>query len=304
MELISLAHLGMIAAFTSSLTWAVGSTVYARLAAKHSAFAVNFSRAFFALPLFALFEFLTSGIAGGFAHFLEIRVLNLLWFLVSMIASYGLGDLLFYRSTAILGVPGALAVASTFPVYNLILATFFLGEALSPIKVLGVLVTVVGVVGVIVSGRKASQQVVTRAMLIKGVILSLVTGLFWALNALACSRGIVGLTPFVGNTLRMFFAMIVITVLARGGLGRKDRLILPKNELVKNGPILILESFGGSLLFVFGLKYSPLAVGSVLASLAPVLSVPIAWVTGSEKPSFIRFFWVATVVAGVCSLVL
>lgn len=304
MEPISLEHLGMAGAFASSLTWALGSSVYARLALNHSAWGVNFTRALLALPLFAGFEFLTSGWSSALQHFADVQWSNMLWFLLSMICSYGIGDFLFYKCTAILGVPGALAIASTFPIYNLILGVIFLGENLSSLKVIGILVTVIGVVGVIISGKKTQNIEVSKPLLIRGVFLSLLTGMFWAVNAFACARGVVGLTPFVGNTLRMIFALLVISTLAKGWLGKRDRLILPRADLIQKGPIIVLEAFGGSLLFVFGLKYSPLAIGSVLCSLAPVLSVPIAWVSGTEKLSVVRLIWVLLVVAGVSSLVL
>ena len=53
--------LGPLCAFGSSVTWTVGSEGYSRIARRHNAFAVNFARACFALPLFVIAAFAMSG---------------------------------------------------------------------------------------------------------------------------------------------------------------------------------------------------------------------------------------------------
>jgi drug/metabolite transporter (DMT)-like permease len=86
-------------------------------------------------------------------------------------------------------------------------------------------------------------------------------------------------------------------------LGRRiapgQPILLPASALRRAGWIFVLEAYGGSMVFMYGLANSPLVLGSALTSLAPVISVPVALALGLEKPSFLRTFGVATVVAGL-----
>lgn len=62
--------LGTAAALASSVTWALGSVAYSRLAQQYNPQAVNISRALVALPLFVLTTvFAMGGLGGAWASY-------------------------------------------------------------------------------------------------------------------------------------------------------------------------------------------------------------------------------------------
>ncbi|MGZ3708156.1 MAG: DMT family transporter [Bdellovibrionota bacterium] len=292
------ATLGPLCAFLSSCTWAVGSTTYSRLSRDHSAFAVNFMRAMIALPLFVLVTFITAGgLSAGLMQYQSVQTWQVGWLALSMIASYALGDVLFLWSSLYLGVPAALAIASSYPLLTAVLGKCFLGQELSAVQILGLLMSVGGIVVVILNGPKIGGKRDYRH-LAKGVALAFATALLWATNTFSISKGAVGLTPFVTNTVRMILALLLSAILSLI-LARGRPIILPWKTL--KGPFLIFaaEAFGGSAFFTYGLSHSPLAIGSTLSSLAPVLSVPLALSLGLEKFSVFRTLGVVLVVTGL-----
>lgn len=297
------AVLGPFCAFCSSLTWAVGSAGYSRLAGQYNPFSVNFGRALVALPLFVIAVFVAAGGFGeGLADFAALRGSHLAWFTLSMVASYGLGDVFFLWATHSLGVPGALAIASSYPLLTAVVGYLFQGEQLSALQLAGLLITVGGIVTVILNGPRPGGENAAGRSVSRGVAFAAITSVFWAINSFAVSRGAQELSAPVGNVVRMIVAMALSAGFARV-LQPGKTLLLPTFEFRRNAWLFAVEAFGGSYFFVYGLANSPLAIGSTLSSLAPVISVPVALALGLEKFSFARTAGVCSAVVGIWLLV-
>jgi drug/metabolite transporter (DMT)-like permease len=296
--------LGPICAFASSVTWALGSNGYAYLTKRYSAFSVNLTRTFFALPLFIILSFiLAGGWEGWIASFREIGASHIGWYSLSMFASYGFGDALFYWSAQYLPISSALAIASCYPLWTTLIGKLFLNEQLPIYKELGVVVTVGGLLVVILNGKDKTAVTQTQKFSIWGVMLAFGASIMWMLNSFSVAQGTRGISVLTGNVVRMSIGFIFCTVLTLLYSKNQGRRLLPVKEIKSWSWLFILEGFGGSLLFTYGLSHSPLAVGTALAALAPVIAPPVAWILGYEKPSLWRTLGVVLVVLGVCLLV-
>ena len=289
--------IGALAALGSSVTWAVGTTVYPSLSAKHSPFEVNGSRALVALLLFFPLSLWVDGSAGwslvGGSH--------LSWMFLSMVSSYFLGDACFLWSTRALGVPGALAIASSYPVWTSMAGWIFRDEELGVRQLVGIALALAGTLTVILSGYRVSRSQGASQGYARGVAFGLLTSGFWALNSWAVSAGGAGLSPWVGNTIRMSIALVLCS-LAASVLRRKARIGIPYATLRPNLVIFAFEAFGGSALYVYGLTHTTLATASVMSSLAPVIAVPLAWMRRSEPLSAAKVLGVFVAVVGVAIL--
>lgn len=324
--------LGPISAFCSAFVWAIGSAGYSRLAKDNSAFAINFTRALVALPMFIVAAFIVSGgWLEGLLNYRNLQMSQVGWLSLSMLASYGLGDVLFLWSVHSLGLPGALAIASCFPVWTVLFGYLFSNETVLNIQFLGLFVTIVGVIFIVLNGPHADKNAsikvlpashvndfylpVNQPTLIgkpatkeksrfsfKGLLLAFGASVCWAMNSFATARGGVGVNPHVGNTIRMSAALILTA-----GFGRilmpKKSIFLPKKQLLGSLWLFCFEAFGGGFFYFYGMAHSSLVLGSTLASLAPAISVPVALLWGFEKFSLIRTFGVGIVVLGIFLLV-
>lgn len=293
--------LGPICAFLSSFTWAVGSTVYSKVSQHHSTASVNFMRALIALPLFALGTFIAAGsFSGGIDTFQQVPLTNISWFALSMICSYGLGDSCFLLATQALGVPGALAIASSYPIWTVLAGIAFRGESIAPLQGAGVLVTIAGVVLVILMGQRTHAKSAVK----NGVILAVLASLFWGVNSYSVAQGGTGVSPFAGNTFRMLCALVTTSLIFVSSTKTRpghlhSSLLLPWSVLKPYLWIFVFEAFCGSLFFMYGLANSPLYLGSTLSALAPVLAVPIAVMTKTESLQLGKGVGVLLVVVGV-----
>lgn len=289
--------MGELAAFLSSVTWATGSAVYSRLSSRYSAYSVNYTRGLLALPLFACVAAASGGL---FSHAPDSAIVG--WLVLSVLAGYGIGDALFFESTRLLGVPGALAIASVFPVWNAIVGAYFRNEMLRPFQWLGLFITLAFVILVILTTPQGAKVRGSKGSVGLGVFLAVITSIFWMVNSFSVAQAGQGIDPFFGNTIRMASAVFFTQLIGWIKIRRRVRMV-PLSELRSVGWIFIFEAFGGSVFFLYGLSHTRLAVGSTLASLAPVLSVPIAWILKTEKASGLRLMGVSGVVFGLWMLV-
>ena len=261
-------------------------------------------RASLSLPIF-LAVALAQGTAGGLQ---QVTAGRAGWLLVSVVGSYVVGDALFLASARLVGVPVALAIASTYPLWSAFAGWAFLGQRVGPAGLAGVGLVVAGVVTVLRRRDEAGDDgPAGRPRLgpghARGVLLAGATSLFWALNTFAVTRGGTGLPVAGVNTVRMGFAVALLPLgfllLRRRGAS----LLVPAREMRRAWPVFILESVGGTALFVVGLTHSPLAVAAALTSLAPVLSVPFAFAIGKERIGGRVLLGIVVVTAGIVLLV-
>ncbi len=295
---------GPFSAFLSSCTWAIGSGVYSRLSEEHSAFSVNFTRALVALPLFLM--------SGFFAHGLEslslIQSHHLQWLFLSMVASYGLADVIFLRATRLLGVPSALSIASAYPLWTVLFGKWTGERDLTSWQWMGLILTLVGVIYTLQVGAKvrAKGREQSSRTVIQGVVLGVMTSLLWSMNSFSIAQ-VAGEVPVHWvNSIRMALALVVCGFLGALSLRRSGvsvtSIILPWRNARPVFWVFPFEAFGGSLFFAYGLANSPLVLGATLSSLAPVISVPIAWILKKEQVSMKRMAGVTLVVGGLMLL--
>jgi len=301
--------LGPIFSFLSSGTWAFGTASYSKLSRTHRPFDVNFMRAFISLPLFILAAFITSGgFSEGITAYQALHWTNAGWLFVSIFASYATGDSFFMWSTISLGVPGALAIASSYPILTALLGVFFEGQVMSPLNWLGLTLSVGGIVLVILNDPKgvpkSGEEVRAHPFLKKkhvGIGLALLTSLAWAMNGYSVAKGGQGLNAAVANTFRMAAAMPMIATVSflftKSGITPLSRVVMKRYAWA-----FVIEAFFGSYFFMYGLSHTPLVLGNTLSALAPVLSVPVSIALKLEKFSWIRTLAVLTVVVGLSLL--
>lgn len=307
--------LGPLAALGSSVTWALAGAWYTRVSQEYSGFSVNFTRALVALPLSVISVFLVSGgVNEGIDLFLQLHPTQVGWLALSMAAAYGVGDASFFAASRRLGLPTALAIGSCFPIWTLLGASIFLNQVPTFLQGLGLLISLSGVVLVILSqGVHASAPVSSQSgeanreqgSLGKeswtGVGFAVFASLAWAMNSFASSRGGAGISTHVGNSVRMLSALFCSGLLGHL-LARQYPRVLPLKVIAPQSGLLVVESFGGAFFYVYGLSHSPLALGAVLTSLAPIVSLPISILAGLERFSWVRLMGVCLSVLGVCLL--
>jgi len=294
---------GPFCALGSSLTWAIGTSGYSKLTEKYSPYSVNFLRACVALPFFFLVSWVNSGgLLPLWCEFKNIQASHIGWFAVSLIASHGVGDVLFLLSTRHLGISAALAISSCCPIWTTLAGHFVAHQPVVFHHVVGLVVTLIGLVTVILRSQ-ASNERPPKGNPTQGILLASGTSILWALNAFSSIQGASHLPVGFGNFLQMGMSLVSTWIFCRI-FTSKLNLILPSYVVKKFFPFFIVEAFLGNLLYMYGISHSSYAQGLTLASLAPVMSIPIGIIFGVECFSWIKTVGIITVVTGSTLLLL
>jgi drug/metabolite transporter (DMT)-like permease len=172
-------------------------------------------------------------------------------------------------------------------------------------RFLGLVITVAGTVAVILAGRPKVDTTDHPAQkkFVVGVLLAFATSCFWALNTFATARGSAGIDFSVAITVRLVIGMVLCLAVGRFTEGRFTGF-MPWSGLRPYLAVFVLEGFLGTLFYLVGLKYSPLAVAATLSSLSPVLSVIFARLFFRERVSLAKALGIIAVVIGLILLVI
>jgi drug/metabolite transporter (DMT)-like permease len=288
----------------------VASAVYSPLAARYTPSAVNLARASISFVLFAAWVVIEAFLVGrGLEVFAGLTAGRAGWLVLSIVGGLGLADAFFWLSTRSLGVPIAMALASTYPLWSALFGWAFLGQALDPMQVAGLILVVGGVVYLILlTGRSRSGavglEVIPRPRRLAGLGFALLTSLMWAIGAFAMAKGAVDVASPVANTVRMGAGVVLCLCLGLFLKTPERALALPWFAVRANLPILILEGFGSVWAYLYCLTHGPLAVGAALSSLSPLVAALLVGIRGRERVDGAQ--WVAIIVttAGILALTL
>ena len=318
---LQFSYLGPLSAFLSSFTWALGTSCYSRISKNNSPFAINLHRAIVGFPLFTLTTFvLAGGFSAGIQAFTDATFSNWSWLVISSLASYGLGDVIFLWASQSIGISAALAIACCYPIWTVLAGVIFLGHVLTAVQILGLFLTVGGVVTVVLQGETGNApknlakagsvgsdagsekaKAANRSVMLRGVLQASVASLLWAFNSFALAQGGGGIMPSVGNSMRLF-AVLICTPFLSLLFAPKAPIFLPTKVFTKYLWVFFVEGFLGATFILYGLSHSPLALGVALTSLSPVISVPVAVMLGIEKFSIPKTVGVCIVVLGILLL--
>jgi drug/metabolite transporter (DMT)-like permease len=290
-----MALLGAVAALGSSLTWAFASVRYSQVSRQVGSLRVNLARALVVGPFYLLVATIvhrghvTSGVTAQGA----------LWLAISVGCSYALADSLFFSAARSVGVATALSIASTYPLWAVVVGVVGRGEAFGVQRGAGTLLCVSGVIILVrlAPNRPGSP---TRSLNYGGLILAFITSLLWAGNSTAVKLGSPGLDVAQVNGLRYSFGLAVLSLAA--GL-RRLPLVPSRNIWRALLPAVLADGIIGSSLYVYGMGNSDLTIGATLSSLAPLISVPIAIASGEEQWNGARISAVMITVIGAVVLV-
>jgi drug/metabolite transporter (DMT)-like permease len=287
-----MALLGALAAFACSLTWAFASVRYSQVSKSIGSARVNLARAVVVAPFYLLVGLALHG--RGLFH---VELASAGWLLLSVLGSYAFADNLFFSAARRLGVPTALSIASTYPLWAVLVGVVLRGERFGFYRCVGTSLCVIGVATLVRLAPKLEPRE-RHDSSATGIMQAGLASVLWGVNSVSVKLGAVGLDVVQVNAIRYGFALVILMTFVR-----PVKRALAGIDWKRIVPAIIADGVFGSSLFVFGLANSDLAIGTTLTSLAPLISVPIAIVLGEEKWSAPRLFAVTVTVIGAVILV-
>lgn len=294
MPLLSDPAWGGMCAVGSALCWAVIGLLIRALSPSFNSVTLNAVRSTMGGAVIVAWVLATGGLA-------ELTAMSLkAWTLlsVSVLMAVGIGDTVFFESTRVLGLARAMTVSMTYPLIAALLAALFLGERLTPRIGVGSLVTLGGL-GLTVSARPAGGAGGPRSW--QGIGAASLASLAWAVSTVVLKPSLDEVDAVRAQAIRLPVAAALLwaTPWAWRAGGALTRPGLPALwRLLALGGLTALSS----IMFVAGVRYAGVAVGTVLSSTAPLFAIPLGLIFLGERVPSLAVVGAITTIVGIAVL--
>ena len=298
---------GETAALATSCLWTLTSLFFTTAGKKIGSFSVNAYRIIMAVGFLVLTHAILLGTilpaATGGQWF---------WMGLSGVVGLGIGDFGYFAALVAIGPRRSVLLMALSPIFASIGAYLMLGETIPTFAIVGIAVTLAGVVVVILEAEERSgEQPVTKKLRRYGIFFALTGAIGQGIGLVLSKKGIyldpgVVLDPLSATLIRMLLGAAFVWALAVvvGKLPELRRATKSKEGMSNTVAGAFIGPFMGVTLSMVAVTYARAGVAQTLMSLMPVLIIPIVWILYKQRTSLRGILGAVIAVVGVAILFL
>ncbi len=312
---IGFSYLGELVALATTLSWSIGIFPFTEAARRMGPNTVNHIRLVFAVIFLTIICLLFLPIS--FTELFTVPHLeHWMWFGASGVIGLALGDYFGFTSFVILGPRIGSIFTTLAPAAALVSAFFLIGERINIIGIVGILITIAGVVWLSLNkgsnGRINDHAIGSKG---KGILFAILSAVCQGFGLVLANKGFetqidnTDLPFFQATWIRMIVAMgiMYLITIARGKFREINQ---PALENRNNGLIFTLGGtiFGPvmgvslSMLTISLLQNKP-SVAQTIFALVPVFVLPLSYLFYKEKITIKSVVAALIAIAGVMVLI-
>jgi drug/metabolite transporter (DMT)-like permease len=235
-----------------------------------------------------------------------------LWLGVSGIIGLGIGDFGLFSAFVTLGPRRTVLIMALSPIFASIGAYILTGETISPTAIIGISVTLAGIIIVILEREdQTGEQAIPKSLKTRGLALALVGAAGQGIGLAFSKKGInldpnAPINPLSATLMRMVFAAIFvwISLTVIGKLPELRRASSDKNGLKDTAAAAFIGPFLGVTLSMVAVTFTQAGIAQTLLSLMPVMIIPVVWVVNKQKTSWRGIMGALIAVIGVAIIFL
>lgn len=285
---------GEIASIGSALTWACSVMLYRRYGGHLSATWLTFYKGLVAILFFAL----GIGLSDAWT---DVSTATISMLALSGIIGVIIGDSAFFMALPKIGGALTSSIQCVAPPLAAVGAWLFLGQNLSPLQAVGLLVSSAGVAAMVWFERRSTEIHPEPKSFLFGVLFALLAAVCQAGGVLLSRDGLEGLSSMQGAALRIWFPVVVLGVYEwwreGGTLNHFARATLKVKHLKEITLASFLGTFVGLIFMVYGMTHAPIGIAIGLTSTYPL------WIVIFDVVVFGHRMRALSVASLVCSLI-
>lgn len=299
--------IGESAAILTSCCWTFGSIVFTSAGKRIGSFSVNAYRIVMAIGLLVCAHIVLLGAvlptANGAQWF---------WMGLSGIVGLGIGDFALFAAYVTIGPRRSVLVMAAAPIFASLGAYMFLGETFSSLSILGIAVTLTGIILVLLGREEKSEDVfAVEKQKTRGIIFALIAALGQGFGVVLSKKGMyvdasVAMNPVSAALIRvMLGALFVwITAIFVGRLPDLHNAAKNKEGMKYTAEGAFIGPFIGMTLSMIAVAYTQAGIAQTLMSLMPVMIIPLVWLFYKERTNWRGILGAVIAVIGVALLFL
>jgi drug/metabolite transporter (DMT)-like permease len=247
---------------------------------KVGSLSVNYIRFFVAFPLLTMTAFFTRGLA------FPLDATSDAWIYLSLSGLIGfvLGDIFLFQALVEIGSRVTLLIKSMGPPLAALAGFLLMGERISPLGLVGMLVTMFGISLVILS-RNPEEKRMRLNRPLRGVFFAFLGAVGQAMGLIFSKLGMGSYNPLAATQIRTIAALITFSILITVWKKWPEIRVAFKDKraIAQIAMGAILGPFIGVTLSLVALQYAPAGVVSSLTSISPILIIPFSIGIFKEK---------------------
>ncbi len=304
---MDLSIIGQLAAILTSALWTLNSLLFTTAGKKIGAISVNAYRIIAAVVFLCITHIIIFGNIIPYATYDQW-----LWIGASGIIGLGIGDFGLFAAFVIIGPRRSLLTMSLSPLFAAIFAYLILNETLTELAIIGMIITIMGILIVIIEKEaKSDEEKLSKKQKIWGICLALIGAIGQGTGAVFAKKGIyidtnIILNPLSATLIRMVIAAIFIwaCVLIAGKLPELQKAIKDKDGIKSTIAGAFLGPFIGVTFSMMAVTFTEVGVAQTLMSLMPVMIIPIIYIIYKQKTSIRGIIGALIAISGVAILFL
>jgi len=291
-------YLGELSALLTAVLWSGTSIAFSSAAEKIGSLQLNINRMIFA----SLFLITTILIMGYDFNLSNTQFVNLI---ISGVIGLVIGDSFLFKSYQMIGARISMLLMALSPVMSVILAFIFLNEIITPIGIVGILITIAGIALVVLERNTNSKYHVTTLGIVYGILgaLGQAGGLIFA--KFAFNEG--HIAGFVATFIRVFSSVIIFLPIMLMLKKYKNPYKIFSNDKSAFGATLlgtILGPFLGITFSLIAVENTKVGIAATLMSTMPIIMLPMVKYIYKEKLSWRSITGAVIAVGGVALIFL
>lgn len=295
-------YFGEIAGLLAAVFWTITALAFESAGKKVGSLAVNLIRLVMAFFMIGIYSWAVR----GFFFPTDATAYNWKWLAISGLVGFVIGDLLLFQSYLIIGARVAMLLMALAPPFAAFIGWLMLGEVLTPMNWLGMVITMTGIVVVILKSEKSEENgAVTRKLKsnysLPGILLALGGALGQAAGLVISKKGMGGYDAFSATQIRVLAGIAGFSVLFffikrwhKVGAALKNTSAMKRITLgAVFGPFL------GVSFSLLAVQHTQTGIAATLMAIVPVLIIPPSIFLFHEKVNWKEILGALITVGGV-----
>jgi drug/metabolite transporter (DMT)-like permease len=295
-------HFGEIAGVLTAVFWTVTSLAFESAGKKVGSLSVNLIRLIIAFFFIGFY----SWVARGFFFPTDATLYQWEWLALSGLVGFVIGDLLLFQALVVVGARISMLMMALAPPFAAFIGWLVLGEVLSATNLIGMTITLTGIVIVILKRERSEVNgTVTRKIKsnysVQGVLLALGGAIGQGAGLVLSKKGMGDYDAFSASQIRVLTG-IVGFIFVLTFMNRWPRFM----AAIKNIPAMKRITLGAFFGPFLGVSFSLLAVqhtqagiAATLMSITPVLIIAPAVFLFKEKINWKEILGAVITVIGI-----
>lgn len=295
-------HFGEIAGVLTAVFWTVTSLAFESAGKKVGSLSVNLIRLIIAFFFIGVY----SWVVRGFFFPTDASLYQWEWLALSGLVGFVIGDLLLFQALVVVGARISMLMMALAPPFAAFIGWLVLGEVLSPTNLLGMTITLSGIIIVILKRERSEVNgTVTRKIKsnysVQGILLALGGAIGQGAGLVLSKKGMGDYDAFSASQIRVLTG-IVGFIFILTFMKRWSRFMSALKNVSAMKRITLGSFFGPFLGVSFSLlavQHTQAGIAATLMSITPVLIIAPAVFLFKEKINWKEILGAVITVIGI-----